>query len=92
MNKVFNTQIFRLIIETSADLNTAIGLEVIYKSPDGSIGSWTAMQDPNRRSRMFCDCTALIQIGRWYVYGKALYPEGEITGKGSFFDVINKPF
>jgi hypothetical protein len=80
MKTIYNTQFFRLYVSTGINLKEASVLKIIYKSPDRSVGEWTATLDPVDNTRMYYDCPGLNKIGRWDIYAKVTFPQGVIPG------------
>ena len=90
MKRIYSNQPFRLYILTGIDLTAASELKIIYKSPNKTSGEWVATIDPTDKTRMVCDCSALIQIGKWLIYAKAIFPQGMIPGSLASFTTIGE--
>ena len=81
---------FEIFIETQLDLDTATTLEIKYKKPDGSSGTFTAVKETktaprsNTRYGLKYITTAvgdLDQAGDWEVQAHVVLPSGW-TGPG----------
>ena len=57
----------KITLHTGIDLTSYSTLEIIYRKPDGTPGSWTAIIDPDRSTHMYYTTisTDLDQAGEW---------------------------
>lgn len=89
--KIYKDQFFRIILDTGIDLTEAISLLIKYQEPNSStVSEWTATIDPDNVNKMYYDCSGLTTVGKYKIWGKAIFTEGSIFGDVSYFDLYNE--
>ena len=90
MKEIFAGNTVIINLNTGIDISGYVTLEIMFKRPDGTEGSWTAVIDPANVKRMTYTTLAvdLNQSGRWTVQARVESVGAELHGRFANFTVL----
>lgn len=70
-------------LDCGVDITSSSVRKILFRRPDGSVGEWSALFDPNRPTEVFYRATGddLDQPGRWLIQTYVEMPTGIWKGR-----------
>lgn len=91
MNKIYVGDVGTVItLDVGEDVSTATTMDIVYKKPDGTTGTWNATLSGTTKIQYTTVSGDIDESGKWYVHAYIVLPSWSGIGETASFEVYEE--